>query len=1527
MPEDDALLHAARAGIESLNGKYASGNHSPFFLFHRPRRWNDGQSVWMGHERKRGKLADFNAVLRGDSRERFSMIAGDTAILLSIKYVITLDTDTQLPRDVARRLVATMAHPLNQPRHDPATGIVTEGYGIMQPRVGVSLPGSRRSWFVRLFAGNAGIDPYTKQVSDVYQDLFNEGSFVGKGIYDVDAFEKATRGRFPENLILSHDLLEGCHARSGLVSDVELYEDYPARYNVDVARRRRWIRGDWQIIRWLLPRVPDATGRRAANPLSPLSRWKLFDNLRRSLAPVALLLLIPGCWLVFPQAGGLGVLLVLVVIALPMVLPAMAGLFRKPENLPWLLHLRGEALAAGRQAGQILLALAVLPHDAHISLDAIVRTLARLLVTHKRLLEWQTSCDTERAKDAGLPGFYSAMWSAPATAALAGIALAVVPGAPFAAAAPVLALWLAAPWIAWWLSRPIMPAMPELTETQLLFLGRVARKTWHFFETFVTAGENWLPPDNFQEIPVPAIAARTSPTNMGMALLANLAARDMGYLTTGGLLARTRDALATMHAMERDRGHFYNWYDTRTLQPLLPRYISSVDSGNLAGHLLTLGAGLRELADEPVFSLRALGGLRDTLAVLQESAGDNTAMMKLAAILEESPATLRAAHETLRRALRQSELVAESLANGTLETQEWGRILQHGCEAHLEELLHLAPWLERIPTLRELAGADDMEAGAAGEEAVAGERARRRMAELENLAALCDAMAVMDFSFLYDQTRDLFATGYNASEHRLDTGYYDLLASEARLCSYVAIALGQVPQNHWFSMGRLLVASHAKPILVSWSGSMFEYLMPLLVMPNYANTLLDHSCRASVQQQIDYGKLRGVPWGISESGYNRTDVHLNYQYRAFGVPGLGLKRGLAEDLVIAPYATVLALMLAPREACDNLRRLAADGREGAFGFYEAVDYTPSRVPPDDSSATIQSYMAHHQGMSLLALVSLLRDSPMQRRFMACPLLKAADLLLQERVPRVAASVFPGDLLTDEAILTSGDNEAVPRVFTNPTPPAPEVNLLSNGRYHVVISSAGAGYSRWNDLAVTRWREDATRDCWGMFVYLRDMATGEFWSTAYQPVRRATSGYEAIFTQSRAEFRQKQSGFEIHTEVCVSPEDDVELRRITITNSSPVARVIELTSYAEVVLAHPAADASHPAFSNLFVQTEFARHSSALLCTRRARSVEEEPPWLLHLMVGQGGELGGVSCETDRSRFVGRGGNLANPAAMQGMAPLSNTTGSVLDPIIALRRTVTLAPGETTVINLILGVAGNRGSAMAQVEQYQSPRRAERAFDLAWTHGQVTLHHLNITDAEAQLYARMASALIYADPARRAGPGILRNNRRGQSGLWSYGISGDAPIVLLRISDTKKIDIVRQAIHAHSYWRMKGLAVELVILNEDVSLYRQSLQEEITNLISSGMEAQMLDQRGGIFVRRLEQIPHDDLVLLQAVARMVLDDEKGSLLQQMEYRSVLEPVIPALQTTRQRPENDAPPPLPDRDLIFTNGYRRIHPRRP
>ncbi len=1567
-PGDNALLQKVQQGIEALNQKYASDRPSIFFLFHRPRLWNQAEGVWMGYERKRGKLAAFNAVLRRHGRERFSLIVGDTSLLPEVRFVITLDADTQLPRDVARQLAATLAHPLNRPQFDPQKGVVSEGYSILQPRVGVSLPSASRSWFARIFTGDAGIDPYTRAVSDVYQDLFEEGTFIGKGIYDVDAFERALEGRFRENTILSHDLIESVHARSALISDVELYEAYPSRYDADVDRRHRWIRGDWQIARWLLPRVPGADVRRIANPLSGLSKWKIFDNLRRSLLPAALILLLVGSWILLPALGGYASLLVLAIVAIPGLLSVLTELVRKPAEWPWEMHLRGVASSLERQASQTALTLVFLPYDVFVSLDAIGRTLGRVLFTGRRLLEWETSHEREQNPRTDLAGFYRTMWAAPSVALVTLLYFLIEHPEGVFRILPFLAVWFLAPWIAWWISQPIEIVTPQLTEKQVAFLRRTARQTWRFFETFATEGENWLPADNFQEHPVPTIARRTSPTNIGLALLSNLAACDFGYLSLGTLIERTRKTLVTMARLERYRGHLFNWYDTTTFNPLLPHYVSTVDSGNLAAHLLTLSAGLREYTDEKIVSPQLFAGLRDTAGVLRQLVAEDSLLDRIDRALENQPTTLREVYSSLQRLAQDASKTITALADHSEEVNWWARALEEDCRDHLNDLVSLAPWLastsangqlasipalrvalEVIPTLREAAAwkrtlspalqaswdqarhsfPSDLSEGLLQEllRAIdqASECAQKRISTLEALAQETTQAAEMDFSFLFDQDRELFAIGYNVTEHRMDTSFYDLLASESRLGSFVLIAQGQVPQKHWFTLGRLVASWHGEPVLVSWSGSMFEYLMPLLVMPAYGNTLLDQACKAAVDAQIDYGRSSRTPWGISESAYNSRDTHLSYQYRAFGVPGLGFKPGLADDLVIAPYATMMALMVAPKEACENLERLAAEKRMGEYGFYEAIDYTPSRLPPNETSVTIRSFMSHHQGMSLLSLAYLLLDRPMQRRFRAHPSFKAEELLLQERVPRTISSIESENLQLGEARNLTGEDKGSMRVISDPNTPEPQVHLLSNGRYHVMVTGAGGGYSRWQDLAVTRWREDPTRDCWGNFCYLRDVESREFWSITYQPTLRVGEGYEAIFSEARAEFRQRQGELEIHSEIAISPEDDVESQRITLSNHGDGPRTIELTTYAEVVLAPDAADAAHPSFSNLFVQTEFVSQNPAILCTRRARSEGERPPWLFHLMSLQGAiEAGEVSFETDRAKFIGRGRTLAAPAALQNFTPLSNSAGSVLDPVISLRRTVIIPADETVRVEIALGVAESREAALALAAKYHSLRMADRLFDMAWTHSQVTLRQLDASEADAQLYGQMANALLYADALRRANPQVLLSNRQGQSGLWSYSISGDLPIVLLRVSDLEKMELVRHVVQAHAYWRMKGLPVELVILNENASVYQQALHDRIVGLISSGIEAPMLDRPGGIFVRRVDQVSAEDRVLLQAVARLILSDENGTLDEQIKRPRLKEKAVPDLEPVRPRSAMEAMAPLPPRDLAFFNGLGGFTP---
>ena len=1615
LPGDDALLARVREGIERLNTSYPLMNASRaeschrFFLFHRPRLWNPTVKRWMGYERKRGKLADLNRLLREgyNKSNAFSLILGNITTLPKLRYVITLDTDTQLPRDAARQFVGAMAHPLNRPVYDPDRHLISRGYGILQPRMAATLSAANRSRYVQLYGSEPGIDPYTRSVSDVYQDLFGQGSFIGKGIYDLEAFEQVLGGRFPDNRILSHDLLEGCYARAGLLSDVHLYEDSPARYELDVARRERWMRGDWQIACWLWPRVPGANGQRVPNPLPVLARWKIADNLLRSLAPVALLLLLLIGWVLAPMPAA-WTLAVLAIIGLPPLLAVLVDLVRKPREIVLAEHLAAVFANARRHFLQLLFRIGGLPHEASFSLSALLRSLWRLWFAPARLLEWCASDEQERKARSGLLASCDLLWSAPAIALVTMAILAFLQPSALAGATPVLVLWLMAPVMIWWLGLPLVRKEASLSPQQTLFLRKIARKTWAYFERFVVAEDNWLPPDNFQENPGPVIAHRTSPTNMGLALLGNLSAYDFGFISADVLLARTANTFGSMSKLERYRGHFFNWYDTLSLQPLPPRYISAVDSGNLAGHLLTLRAGLMALPEQKIPNARVFQGLADTLAVFTDNLQAermeddlpnviHAGIIRMRSLLNAAcvhayidratqlPALLHCLEAVVNAAVNINAYLAVqpniklavsgALLNDTLgapvidanglgyEVKTWSAALAKQSRAALDELLFFAPWLglrapppalggfvasltllapqanlNAIPSLRSLAGlsralvplldAQLLRPGTVPEREwllelrglinSASQRASERIARCMALAAQANGFAAMDYDFLYDPTRHLIAVGYNLDEYRRDNSFYDLLASEARLCNFVAIAQGQVPQESWFALGRLRTMAEGEPVLMSWSGSMFEYLMPMLVMPSYDGTLLDQTCRAAVGRQIAYGKQRGLPWGTSESGYHTFDASLNYQYHAFGVPGLGFRRGLAEDTVIAPYASVMALMVAPEAACENLERLASKGVEGRFGFYEAVDYTPSRLARGQTSACVRSFMVHHQGMSLLALAYLLLDRPMQRRFEADPLLQATLLLLQERIPKASVlHTHVADHADGAAIFDQVETATYAPLEADT--PTPEVQLLSNGRYQVMVTNAGGGYSRWKDLAVTRWREDATRDNWGMFVYLRDAATDEFWSASHQPTLKRADHYAAMFSEGRAEFRRRDHDIETYTELVVSPEDDIELRRLRITNRSSRTRTLELTSYAEVVLALPAADATQTAFGNLFVQTEILPERHALLCTRRPRSVGEHTPWMFHLLSSNGSPVDQLSYETNRLRFTGRGRTLMAPQAVTDGGALSGSQGSVLDPIVAIRCRITLEAGQVATLDLVSGTADTREACMTLVGRYQDRHLADRVFDLASTHSGVTLRQINASEADAQIYRRLASSVLYAHSALRAEASVLLQNRRGQSGLWGYAISGDLPIVLLKIATSEHIELARQLIQCHAYWRLKGLSVDLVIWNEDHIGYRQRLQDQIMGLIATGSESHAIDRPGGIFVRSGEQISHEDRILLQSVARAIIDGNKGSLAEQVSWQGLAEKKVARLMPNRKRALEASLPQriAPRADLILTN----------
>ncbi len=1503
MPGDAALLQAAMDRVEELNRRHGADR---FFLFHRRRVWNSSHDCYMGWERKRGKLEEFNHLLAGATDTTFDVQVGDLSVLPQVRYVITLDADTQLPRDGARALIGTLAHPLNQAVVDPVRRLVVDGYGILQPRIGIDTQSAMRSRFAALFAGNVGIDPYTTAVSDVYMDLFGEGIFAGKGIYDPVALNTVLARRFPDNALLSHDLIEGLFARAALLSDVQLIDNYPTSYVAYAARLHRWIRGDWQISRWLLPTVPRADGGTEANPLSAIDRYKILDNLRRSLMPPATVALLVGGWLGLPRRRGLWTALALGPLALPVVLGLVESLLSLPRAESRSVALRAHLDDVRLRLTRFAVNTAFLADQSLLSLDAIARTLARLLVTQRSLLEWETAAQTEARVRESFSLLLRRL--APALPLAVGMAVVARRRLPriWPIAAPVVASWVAGPAIATWLDGQRVTPPPALNDDARQTLRHLARKTWDYFATFVTEEGHHLAPDNFQEAPRPVVAYRTSPTNMGLQLLTDMAARDFGYIGLLEMTERTEAVFATLEGLPRYRGHLLNWYDTQTLQPLPPAYVSTVDSGNLAGYLLALRQGYAEIAARPLLAAAACDGLLDTLALLKADlppAAATTAAEVDALTQQVTACATTAEHVAL---LNDVAGRAARLPN-TGATGRWAGRLQ----AQVASLLRDMESLLAVATLARLAEANPDgpaarlwhappptlgEASTALGEALADEAAdpeaqaelTRARAEIERLLArqgalgdsALDQARQMDFSFLYDDRRDLFSIGYNVVDGRLDNSYYDLLASEARLASFVAIGKGDVPQKHWFHLGRPLTAVDSSAALLSWSGTMFEYLMPLLVMRNYPTTLLDTTYQAVVQRQIEYAHERHVPWGVSESAFNARDLSMNYQYRAFGVPGLGLKRGLGGDLVVAPYATLLSLPVHPAAALDNIQALREAGLEGPYGLYEAVDFTPTRLPPGKTSAIVRSFMAHHQAMSLLALDNLLHADVWQARFHSEPIVQATELLLQERFPHYAPRQEPPHVV-EEAQVVEIPAAPASRQFATPHTPVPAAHCLSNGDYSVVITAAGGGFSRYRDRAVTRWREDPTLDDWGAFCYLRDPRSGAVWSTAYQPTRHALDQYRVTCGLDKVEFRQRFAGIDTRLEVTVSPEDAAEVRRITLTNLTTEPREVEVTSYAEIVLAPQAADEAHPAFSNLFIETDYAAEYDALLATRRPRSANETPLWAVHVVAVDGHTLGATQYETDRARFVGRGQSVATPAALG--ASLSNTTGAVLDPIFSLRRTVRIVPGGRVQVSFTTAIADSRDQALALADKYHDYPGVTRAFEMAWTQSRVELHHLNLTPDTAQHYQWLASTLVYNDARLRARSTILAHNQQGQPRLWAYGVSGDFPIVVVRITGSGELSLVRELLQAHEYWRLKGVAADLVILNEHASGYLQGIQDQILALCHATNAGAWLNRRGGIFVLRADTMPTEDHILFQTVARAVFNGQNGDLAAQLAVK--------------------------------------------
>ena len=1544
-PQDREIINTAREGIETLNRRHASGDSPRFLLFFRSRQWNSSEGVWMAWERKRGKIEELNKILKGDQSTSLKLIVGKPEQLEGIRYVITLDSDSQLARDIGKKLVATISHPMNRPVIDLKVNRVTSGYAFIQPRVTISLTSATSSFFSQLFSGQAGLDPYTNVVSEVYQDLFGEGSFWGKGIYDVHAFEHVLRERVPENALLSHDLFEGSFARVALASDIELYDDFPSRYMAYSKRLHRWVRGDWQLLPWLFPHVPTKSGRQRSQ-ISWLSWWKMFDNLRRSLVPPACLAALMGGWLFLPGGPLTWTTIVFVVIAFP-VFTGLAAVFALPSvgiSIGGFLGDIGRDL--WHNTVRSFMGIAFLPHQAALMTHAIAVTLRRVCWEHKHLLEWEPAERSEKRSKNERAEYLKLFIPAMLIIISALFLTAYIQPSNLFYALPLAGLWLISPAIADAASRPAKVAVLVATSSEARYLKRLARDTWLFFRAYLRPEYNYLMPDNLQVVPYKVVAERTSPTNISLSMLSVQSAYDLGFLPWNSAIDKIALITSSITSLDKYRGHLFNWYSIRDLAPLHPRYISTVDSGNMLGHLYTLLSifdhveslgilkathfeTLRQSIEDVITikDLPASGDLTTQLTSLKEtisahSCGDLATQLSIATSHQarELISTLNSLgdtepkHANEYRAL--SALMTDlSEAAGLLgwfkavqDLAAAARTVQLNHDTSFEPLQRLlvlcVDTLKNIQTstpsiafidaatnkLLSAISAVQTDTVAAGllpailelnshlisaRALVSSFREKART----TIVSLKQIIAEMDFSFLYDGERDLFTIGYNAEHARRDQSFYDLLASEARLLSFLAVARGEVPQKHWFSLGRSLANTPGGKALISWSGTMFEYLMPFIVMKDFPTTILGRTGRAVVNAQIHYGARQSAPWGISESAYSGVDFEKTYQYRAFGVPGLGLKRGLSEDLVVSPYSTMLALGFAPslESAIRNLIHLEDEGARGDFGFYEAIDYTTTRHIRSEGKHIVQSFFAHHQGMSLVSINNILNNDIMRERFHAQPVVKAAELLLHERFPDRVAAIVPHEPELATIHREEEEFEAPGlEVITSPHSLAPRVRLLSNGRYSVLVDSAGGGFSSFDkSLLLTRWREDPTTSPYGTFVYINDASRKRTWSAAYQPTRVQADSYEAIFSPGRAEFKRFDDKIFTHTEITVAPEDDVELRRVTITNLSDVERKLDVVSYAEPVLNSQRADNAHPAFNKLFVRAEPLPDFDAIICARRPRSEHEQELFFFHRVTLRT-SYAPIRFYTSRASFIGRQGSLSKPTIFEGSGSAVQPLDGNVDPIAALGCTVRLEPGASETLVFVSGATRSRESAHGLIDRYQDLMHVNRAFELSWSRAQVELRNHAYSAAQADLFHRLASCLIYNEENVRASQQALQTNRLSQSSLWRFGISGDLPILLVKISDSRQAKILQEVLLGHHFLRERGLEFDLVVLHRNQGSYMQHLAEDIEYTVRLSPAGALIDKRGGVFLRSSSQISESEITLLETAARVVLDCDLGGL---------------------------------------------------
>lgn len=1438
--QDDDIENYICSRIDELNELYPLSSQR-FSTFVRSRRWNESENCFMCWERKRGKLEEFNALLSGEKDTSFTTIMSDKSIFHTFKYVITLDADSILLRDNAAKLVGIIEHPLNQPVIDPIKKRVKDGYAIIQPSITSHILNNKGNIFYRVFAGKQGLDRYSTVISDVYHDIFDEGVFSGKGIYHIKTLYTILNKNIPENCVLSHDLLESCYAKTAFSSTVKIIDDYPSGVLSYAQRGHRWIRGDWQLLPWLFKK----------KNLAGLSKWKILDNLRISLVPLLKVFLIVLNLTLIPEFYYLWLPLVFFSDALNLFLLFYDTIIQK-INRPRLALVYKDLLRdIMLQVQRVTLDIVFLPYKAYIAIDAISRTLYRLFKSKKNLLKWNTAEATEKHAWNTKTTYFIHMWSSliPSTLIIGLLFIVNIPLAGIILYGIISALWAFSYLIAYIISQPW-----EETENKKLsyddeeMLRDIARKTWQFFKDFSKSESNWLCPDNYQKEPKAKITTKTSPTNIGLQLLSILSARDLGFETLTKTLEYVENILCSVTLLPKWKGHLFNWYDIKTLEVLNPQYISTVDSGNFFASLITLKNGLFELIDSPVFSNNMVRGFGNTIKLCKYdlTLKDN---YKTIGDFTNDIAAFKNIISTLHTEQRE----------GSRFTREMNRSVDL-IISEVEELKLKDVSFSSVLTLRQMAQSGNF-------------YAKTLMHRLEDIIYIIEiASENIDFRFLYNEKRKLFHIGYNLSAISLDEGCYDLMASESSLTSFLAITMNNVPVEHWYKLERPYTIVNGIPCFVSWSGTMFEYLLPNLMMPQYEGSVFSETSRAAVMQQIKYGKRMGIPWGISECQHYHFDQDGNYQYKAFGVPELRLQPSLSISMVVAPYATMLALTYAKEECLVNLKKMEELGSIGDYGYYESIDFNgpdPIAITP---YSIVRTFMAHHQGMNLVAINNFLNSGTMQKRFHSEAFIHATEVLLEEKRCSYFVSLSRKGYNIQFKGIENTEEPHINRYVNKITPEIPVAHFLSIDDYSIMITSDGDGFSNYKGMMLYRWRADLYAST-GNYIYIKDIKSGKVWSNTYNPTKTDPDEYKVTFSLDQAEFKRIDSDISTHTLMNLSPNHRLEFRKVTLTNHGSENKQIELTSYMEIVSDTYLSELSHPAFNKLFIESSFIEGHNVFLSKRRG-SKDINKPYLMHMIKSSIKPIGGIEYENDRLKFIGRNNTVQNPDAVIESLPLSNSSGFSSDPIISLRLCIELKAENAVDVYFITGVCSGNEEAVRISEEFNDLARIEELTKKFRLQSYIELKYLNITSTQLNAFQNLISPIFYPSKYYRGPIENIRRNSGNQCNLWRFGISGDKPIMLLRVNSTEETGIIRDVFKAYQYLRINNVNVDLIVLSDAKYGYMQEL-DDLLNEMTRTLKVYTEDrEKPSLFILHSHQMTPAEVDLLLTVARIVFTDKTG-----------------------------------------------------